>query len=103
MPTVMCAYVLVCVLFLFSVVYGLLFFFIVKDCKISLLVVKDFLFIVEMLQKNYDIVVEDIEGKIGNIISKRTLEKSLVEMATKKNSVNYSVLGAVEYFFNMLL
>lgn len=80
-----------------------LFFFIVKDCKISLLVVKDFLFIVEMLQKNYDIVVEDIEGKIGNIISKRTLEKSLVEMATKKNSVNYSVLGAVEYFFNMLL
>ena len=56
-----------------------LFFFIVKDCKISLLVVKDFLLIVEMLQKNYDIVVEDIEGKIGNTISKRTLEKSALE------------------------
>ena len=41
--------------------------------------VKDFQFIVEMLQKNYDIVVENIEGEIGNTISKRTLEKSALE------------------------
>ena len=38
--------------------------------------VKDFQFIVEMLQNNYDTVVEDIEGKIGNTISKRPLQKS---------------------------
>ena len=42
-----------------------LFFFIIKDSKILLLVVKDFLFIVEILQQNYDIIVEDIEGEIG--------------------------------------
>ena len=52
-----------------------LFFFIAKDCKILLLVVKGFQFIVEMLQKNYDIVVEDIGGEIGNTISKRTLKR----------------------------
>ena len=45
----------------------------------SLLVVKDFQFIVEILQKNYDIVVEDIEGKIGTTISKRPLEKSALK------------------------
>ena len=56
-----------------------LFFLIGKDCKISLLVVKDFQFIVEMLQKNYDIFVEDIEGEIGNTISKGTLGKSALE------------------------
>ena len=50
------------------------FFFIVKDCKISLLMVKDFQFIVEMLQNSYDIVAEDIEGKIENTISKRPLQ-----------------------------
>ena len=45
--------------------------------------VKDFQFIVEMLQKNYDIVVEDIEGKIGNTISKRPLEKSALKSCLK--------------------
>ena len=56
-----------------------LFFLIGKDCKILLLVVKDLQFIVEMLQKNYDIFVEDIEGEIGNTISKGTLGKSALE------------------------
>ena len=41
--------------------------------------VKDSQFIVEMLQKNYNIVVEYIEGQIGNKVSKRTLEESALE------------------------
>ena len=43
-----------------------------------------------------------MESKIRDTISKRTLEKSvpgvLVEMAAKKNSVNCTVWGTVEYF-----
>ena len=54
-----------------------LFFFVAKDCKILFLVVKDFLFIVSMLQKNYDIVVEVMEGKIANTISKKKLWKKV--------------------------
>ena len=65
--------------FQYCILESLFFFIIFKDCKILLLMVKDFLFIVEMLQKNYDIVVEDMEGEIGNTVSKRTLEKSALE------------------------